>query len=174
MTEKKESILNTALELFANEGYASISTSRISKEAKVSEGLIFRHFQNKKGLLDAIMKSAESKIHELFTPIFLSQDPIQVIMDSLEIPFNISEQEYNYWRLLFKLKWESDYNNEDKMKPVLEKFTWAFIQLGYESPKMEAKLLEQHIETISIGILRLGRESQLPYFDFIKTKYLKS
>ena len=54
MTNKKEKILLTALELFANEGFKSVTTSKIAKEAGVSEGLIFRHFENKKGLLNAL------------------------------------------------------------------------------------------------------------------------
>ena len=41
MTDKKEKILNAALELFANDGYNVTSTSKIAKTAGVSEGLIF-------------------------------------------------------------------------------------------------------------------------------------
>ena len=51
MTEKQENILNTALELFAKDGYDATSTSKIAKCAGVSEGLIFRHYGSKDGLL---------------------------------------------------------------------------------------------------------------------------
>ncbi|MFT5243346.1 MAG: AcrR family transcriptional regulator, partial [Psychroserpens sp.] len=43
MTDKKEQILKSALELFANEGVNATSTNKIAKYAAVSEGLIFRH-----------------------------------------------------------------------------------------------------------------------------------
>ena len=46
--KKKEQILNAALELFANDGFTATSTSKVAKRAGVSEGLIFRHFGNKR------------------------------------------------------------------------------------------------------------------------------
>ncbi|MEJ6750428.1 MAG: helix-turn-helix domain-containing protein, partial [Bacteroidia bacterium] len=45
MTDKQVAILQTALELFSNKGFYAVSTNLIAKEAGVSEGLIFRHFQ---------------------------------------------------------------------------------------------------------------------------------
>ncbi len=61
MTDKKEKILQAALELFAEEGFKPTSTSKIAKKAGVSEGLIFSHFCNKDGLLQAIIKEGEEQ-----------------------------------------------------------------------------------------------------------------
>ena len=55
MTDKQQQILHCALELFSTEGYKGTSTSKIANKAGVSEGLIFRHFKNKDGLLQAII-----------------------------------------------------------------------------------------------------------------------
>ena len=54
MTQKKENILKAALRLFAEQGYYATSTSKIAKEAGVSEGLIFRHFGNKEKLFSVV------------------------------------------------------------------------------------------------------------------------
>jgi AcrR family transcriptional regulator len=62
MTEKKELILQTALRLFSEQGYEATPTNRIAKEAGVSEGLIFRHFENKEGLL-----------YPMFNPFYLKK-----------------------------------------------------------------------------------------------------
>ena len=68
MTEKKEKILQAALELFAKEGFYATSTSKVAKTAGVSEGLIFRHFGNKEGLLHAVLDEGETLIgHEAIT-----------------------------------------------------------------------------------------------------------
>ena len=45
---KKKIILETALELFSRNGYSTTSTAKIAKTAGVSEGLIFKHYENKK------------------------------------------------------------------------------------------------------------------------------
>ena len=43
MTEKQEKILNSAIQLFAKEGYNAVSTRSIAHKAGFSESLIFRH-----------------------------------------------------------------------------------------------------------------------------------
>jgi len=54
---------------------------------------------------------------------------------------------------------------------MLDKLTWAFTKLNYESPELEAKLLEQIIEAVMVSILRQGKESQVALKDFILKKY---
>lgn len=171
MTDKKENILTTALELFANEGYNAVSTSKIAKQAGVSEGLIFRHFEHKKGLLDAIVADAERRLNEVFAHIVFENDPKKVIRKTIELPFSIDESDYDYWKLQFKLKWEQEYYKPEKMKPLTDKLTWAFSELGFESPENEAKLLEQLLDTISIGILRDGIKQQKQFKSFLLAKY---
>ncbi len=171
MTDKKENILKAALELFANEGYNAVSTNAIAKKAGVSEGLIFRHFENKNALLQAIIGIAEEKIKLIFMPILVNENPKEVIHGCIELPFTIDTTEYDFWRLQFKLKWETAYQNEAKMQPLIEKLIWAFTTLNYENPILEAKFLEQIIESISIGILRNGKDSQLDYQSFLIKKY---
>lgn len=173
MTDKKEQILIAALELFAEEGYNAISTSKIAKRAKVSEGLIFRHFDNKKGLLDALILEATEKANTLFAPILLQTNAKKVIQDTIALPFDIPRKEHPFWKLQFKLKWENDYSGADKMEPLLDKLTWAFKSLGFKEPRKEAEILNHIIESISIGILRDGTESQTNLKEFLTNKYLK-
>ena len=113
---KKEKILQTALDLFANEGFNAVSTRRIADAAGVSEGLIFRHFESKKGLLSIIMEQAENRIQEIFHSILLSIDPTAVIRDTINLVFTVDQEEYDFWRLQYKLKWQKEYYNPEKMK----------------------------------------------------------
>lgn len=169
MTDKKENIIKTALTLFAQEGFNAVSTNRIAKQAEVSEGLIFRHFKNKKGLLNAIMEDAERRISQVFASMLFSTDPREAIRITIELPFSISESEFSFWKLQFILKWEEEYYNPNKMKPVNEKLTWAFEQLEYDEPENEAELLNHIIESVSIHMLRNGKHSQ----DHLKSLLLK-
>ena len=57
------------------------------------------------------------------------------------------------------------------MKPLIDKLTWAFTELGMEEPEKEALLLNQLIDAISTGILRDGLESQMPFKSFLLNKY---
>ena len=45
--DRRKKIANVALLLFIERGYHATSTRLIAQEARVSEGLIFRHYTNK-------------------------------------------------------------------------------------------------------------------------------
>jgi len=54
MTDKQRKIYESALEIFAEKGFSGSSTGEIAKKAGVAEGLIFKHFKNKKQLFQKI------------------------------------------------------------------------------------------------------------------------
>ena len=171
MMEKKDKILAAALDLFANEGYSATSTSKIAKQAGVSEGLIFRHFENKKGLLDALTTEAQTQFEQLMAPLLFEQDPKAILRKMIELPYAVPQSAYAFWRLQFKLKWQAEYHNPDKMKPVIEKLTWAFAELGYQHPNMEAEVLSLIIESVSIGLMRGDISDPVSQKDFLLNKY---
>ena len=60
-TNTREKILDTAIKLFAKNGFNSTTTKKIAEAAEVNESLIFRHFSTKRALYGAII---EKKIDE--------------------------------------------------------------------------------------------------------------
>ncbi|MFK7811392.1 MAG: TetR/AcrR family transcriptional regulator [Maribacter sp.] len=171
MTDKKEQILLTALKLFANKGYKAVATSKIAKQAGVSEGLIFRHYKSKQGLLEAILHESFERINALIIPIMQEENPQDVIKKYILLPFEIQLSEYQYWKLLFKLKWEIEYSSVEKLRPLIQKLTWSFEKLKYSEPQKEAEVLIHIIESVSGGILKDGLESHLVLKDFLLNKY---
>ncbi|MEM1323005.1 MAG: helix-turn-helix domain-containing protein [Bacteroidota bacterium] len=171
MSSRKENIIITALELFANEGYNATSTSKIAKQAEVSEGLIFRHFKNKQGLLNAVIAAADKRLKEVTAPLFELKEPKEIIRFIIEMPFNIDEDKHDFWRMQFTIKWEQNYYKHDKMKPILELLIVAFSQLGYPSPDKEAQLLLNIIEGISTDILRGTLVDSEAFRSFMLNKY---
>lgn len=154
MTNKKEKILQAALQLFANEGFYSSSTSKIAKLAGVSEGLIFRHFTNKDGLLQAILEEGEIRLKALLFDIIMETDPKQTIRKAIEMPGNVDKKDYDFWRLQFKLKWELEINHDKKMEPFHVALTNAFQKLGYDSPEIEASIVILFIDGLASYILK--------------------
>jgi len=154
MTEKKENILQAALQLFAQEGYHATSTSKVAKAAAVSEGLIFRHFGNKEGLLKAILEVGESKFKELVVEIEMESEPKEVIRKAIRLPLNIDVSDYDFWKLQYKLKWELEVNSDAKMEPLQMALTNAFSKLNYDTPALEASLLLLYIDGIGSSVLK--------------------
>lgn len=143
MTDKQEKILQSALELFAQEGFKGTSTNKIARHAGVSEGLIFRHFENKDGLLKAILDQGETKIKEVFADIIFENDPKELIRKTILMGIKMIENkdDADFWKLQYKIKWEVEVYGEHKMEPLELALSNAFEKLGFDSPKDEAKLL---------------------------------
>ncbi|MFC0272934.1 TetR/AcrR family transcriptional regulator [Metabacillus herbersteinensis] len=62
LTDKQRKILESAIEVFAEKGFAATSTNEIAKRAGVAEGTIFRHYKTKKELLAAVVTPLLSKM----------------------------------------------------------------------------------------------------------------
>lgn len=56
MSETKEQILNTALKLFARDGYEAVSVSVIAGELGMTKGALYKHYKNKRDIFDSIVK----------------------------------------------------------------------------------------------------------------------
>ena len=64
MTERKLAILREATRLFAEKGYDATPIAEIARAAGVSEGAIFRHFQNKEDLLFHLFRDIREDFFE--------------------------------------------------------------------------------------------------------------
>ena len=63
--ERREAILEAAVEEFARRGYELASTNRIAAAARVAKGLVFRHFGSKEGLFEAAIERACERVFAL-------------------------------------------------------------------------------------------------------------
>ncbi|HSH19451.1 MAG TPA: helix-turn-helix domain-containing protein, partial [Draconibacterium sp.] len=71
--QKKDLILETALELFAENGFHATSISQIAKKAGISKGLTYNYFDSKKEILDNIILEGFDTIYSNFD---INQDGI--------------------------------------------------------------------------------------------------
>lgn len=170
MTKKQEDIFHAALELFSSEGVDATSTSKIAKHAGVSEGLIFRHFKNKEGLLQAILDEGLKKGEEYFAVISSETNPHERILKAVQLPFCISSQEYPFWRLFYTLKWQRCDIETKGMLDFRASLTDAFTQLKYEHPEAEARLVEAIIDGIATEILIKNLDPE-PLLQCVLDKY---
>ncbi|MTI19447.1 TetR/AcrR family transcriptional regulator, partial [Fulvivirga sp. RKSG066] len=160
-----------ALVLFAEEGFHATSTSKVAKRARVSEGLIFRHYKNKDGLLEAVMGVGEAKIKSLYADIVLETDPREVIRKTIEMPFDIDESEYEFWKLQFKLKWEIKTYNAEKMEPMRMALENAFKKLNYKDYSLEADLMLHILDGVASAMLKNLVKNKSELKSFLLSKY---
>ena len=64
MTSTKGKILKTALHLFAQSGFEAVSTSQIADALSITKGALYRHFESKQAIFDAILSKMEQNDKE--------------------------------------------------------------------------------------------------------------
>lgn len=65
--ETRDRLLKAAIEVFSTEGYVGATTREIARIAEVSEVTLFRHFQSKEQLLNAVAQHITALRTEAFT-----------------------------------------------------------------------------------------------------------
>ena len=65
MNNKREHLLQTALQLFAAEGLA-VPTAKIAKKSRVANGTLFNYFPTKQDLIDALYLATKNEMAQLF------------------------------------------------------------------------------------------------------------
>lgn len=83
--QKRQSLLNAALELFAEQGLNRASTAQIAKRAGVASGTLFFHFNSKEELIHAVFEDVRAKIEGA---LVYDMDPRLPIRD--QIVFTLS------------------------------------------------------------------------------------
>jgi len=57
--DTKKRIMNEALKLFANDGYEAVSVQNIADTLNITKGALYRHYKNKRDILDNIVDYME-------------------------------------------------------------------------------------------------------------------
>jgi len=174
MTNKKQSILDSALYLFAYKGYNGVSTNTIAKHAGVSEGLIFKHFKDKKGLLNQTLTQWKLDFNQILEDIGNIESPQIRIQRIMELPFSIPEIQFPYWQLVYALKWQNldlMHNHATSMKIILIE---ALKALRYPDTNTEAELILSYFDGfISSAVLKKDSSLSKNLLKALQKKYIQ-
>ncbi|MFA5534206.1 MAG: TetR/AcrR family transcriptional regulator [Mariniphaga sp.] len=101
--QKKQLIMDTALELFAENGFHATSMSQVAKKAGVSKGLAYNYFESKQEILDEIIKTGFDFIYSHFD---LNHDGIlteEEFRYFIRKTFQMIFENKTFWRLFMAL-----------------------------------------------------------------------
>ena len=108
---------------------------------------------------------------KFFSKILMETDPLKVINNALELPFQVAKKEMEFWKLQFAIKWQVPDMESNRMEPFKLSLSNAFNKLGYSDPENEAELLLFIIEGLSSAIIKTGFEGPKNSLKFLKRKY---
>ena len=102
MSVTREKILETALTLFAREGYAGTSMADIAGELGITKGALYRHYAGKRDIFESILRRMEERDAENAGNYDVPAEPIGQGTSSyrdteIESIIAYSEEMFRYW-----------------------------------------------------------------------------
>jgi AcrR family transcriptional regulator len=168
--DTKESLLQAALKVFAQNGYHGSSIADIAKEAKVSKALFYHYFNSKKDLLVIFAKQRLEEWTPLIENLETIKDPKKRIFFLIDFILSELETRSDWLRFLYMLYLEAEgiAAIEEAMKKYKTQFDRFFAaeqtlykDLGYSDPEMEATYLRSVLQGISLEYLLSGKNYPL-------------
>jgi AcrR family transcriptional regulator len=173
---RRQQIMDSALHLFATEGYAHCTISNLAVHAGISKGLMYNYFSSKKELLEAIIEQGLDEVMNLFDP---NRDGILTsgeFVDFIKKVFAIMRGNEDFWLLYVSVIMQPKVKEHLIGKPILsyiEQFISIleeyFARKGFNQPKLEVLTLSALIE--GLGVLMIYAYPVMEIPDSLLEKY---
>ena len=156
-TEKQIKILEAAVEIFSEKGYAATSTSEIAQKAGVAEGTIFRHYKTKKDLLLSI---AGPIVSILLFP-FVIRDFVKMI----DLPY---ERADDFFRAIAKDRFKFARENTKIIKIIIHELPFQ-PELMEQVKVLSTEYVVKRIHKIIIHFQEEGQIIEAPPWRVMRT-----
>ena len=155
--KKRQLIMNTALKLFANKGFASTPISLIAKEAGISKGLIYNYFSSKEDLIISIIMDGLQDFFDIFDPNHDGNLTDEEFSFFIEKSFDLLKGNTNLWKLYFMVMMQHEVIKliekelMNTLMPMIEILVNYFAGKGVENPMAYARLWGSMMDGISLN-----------------------
>ncbi|MEN8156174.1 MAG: TetR/AcrR family transcriptional regulator [Bacteroidota bacterium] len=153
-------IMETALKLFALEGYNHCSISMLAREAGISKGLMYNYFDSKEALLAAIIGHGMNEIMDLFDPDHDGVLESEELVEFIRKVFSAMRERQEYWILFISVIMQPRVKEHFQDKPVVHSIQQFMAMLyayfekrGYEDPYLEVVTLSALIEGFGVLLI---------------------
>ncbi len=166
---RRQQIMDAALELFAQQGYANCSIAQLAKHTSISKGLMYNYFKSKEALLIAII---EEGLGDIMTMIDPNQDGIleaEEVEGFIRSTFSIMRDKMQFWVLFINVVLQppvKEFLGDRPFSSVMERFSPKlmeyFERMGYEDPMLEMLTFSAMIEGYGILLVYIFPNEEVP------------
>jgi len=155
-------ILESALELFAEDGYNGTSMQSISKNTGVSKGNLYNYFESKQDLLEGVLNYGLNQYAELFdgaSTKLITEKEFELTVRS---NFEMIRSNKDFWSLYYNLLAQPKVQQlfTKIFAPFLEQYIMIFEAYyknkGDKNPNATALLLGSALDGVSLGYIVMG------------------
>jgi AcrR family transcriptional regulator len=166
--QKKQLIMDAALELFAEKGYHATSMSQVAKKAGISKGLAYNYFESKQEILDEILKTGFDSIYSHFD---LNHDGV-LTRDEFEHfirkSIHVISENRRFYKLYSAVIMQSDMTDSfvekysDQSKKIMMMLSQFTASMGSKDPEGDVMVISSLLKGASMVIITA------PYFFPVK------
>jgi len=173
---RRQQIMDAALELFAERGYANCSIAQLATHSGISKGLMYNYFKSKEALLVAIIEEGMREVLEYFDPDHDGVLTAEELAGFVRKIFSSIRENQKFWILYINvvlqprvqefLEGEPFSNIMDQFAPMLTSY---FEKKGFEDPALEMFTFSALIE--GFGVLMVYASSGMEFPDELVSRY---
>lgn len=160
LTKRQEEIIQTSVRIIDQRGIQGLTIKNLSKELGVTEGAIYRHFENKREILSSILIQFKDNLkafaESMDNPSLTTYDKISGILDHFR---KIFEANPAIVSVIFA---EEIFQNDNELSKVIaeilrnnQRFLLAIIKEGQQSSELRKDLDPQIMVDSIFGPFRL-------------------
>lgn len=148
--------MDSALELFALNGFQSTTMSMIARKSGISKGLIYNHFTSKDELLKAVILEWTNALEGFIDNVTKGETPKDKLKNLIEITFSPEMIGSDYWRFYFSLLMRPQILDRfqsrlsDTVGKVFIKFNGMLKDAGFSDPASEAMILAAILDGVAL------------------------
>ena len=156
--ERKQLIMDAALEIFAEQGFHHASMSLIAKKAGISKGLIYNYFESKDELMHEIVKTAYTYILHHFS-LDNEKAKFNSIIELVEKTFEMIDENKEFWRIYFLVSMQEEVlphvqkSIGDVMMPLTKELVKIFKTMKVNHPENEAKFFDSLLDGLTLNYI---------------------
>jgi len=177
--EKRALIIDTALTVFAEEGYHGSSVNRIAEKARISKGLIYNYFTSKEDLLKRIFFDIYDKIIEKY-PSNSGETSGKHVEFFIDKTFEFVIEDIDRAKLLFSMSSQSEVMeilNEktiQKALPFMNSITKYFQTLKCENPEAMMYYFFSVLDGVQLNLIYNPKFPSESVKKILKNQFIKS
>jgi len=160
--EMESKIIDSALELFANEGYNGTSMQAIAIKSGVSKGNLYNYFKSKNDLLEGVLVAGLNQFSDFYDQYANKLIDEETFEKVIKGNFKMIKENTSFWKLYFNLVVQPKVQElfTKIFSPFLEQyfgiFETYFKNKGDKNPNATALLLGSSLDGISLGYIVMG------------------
>lgn len=161
--ERRNQLLDVLCDIVLSEGFAAVSIDRVARDANIARTVIYSHFGNLDGMLDALVERtadrALSQVRSVVPDFPLAQDPGDVLAEAIGTFTSVVRADPVTWRIALLPADGAPAQLRQRLgagRDAIETLLSPLVEWGIEA--LGVRDLELDVELLSHAIVLLGED----------------